>query len=289
MRHTPHPPVDLAEVIPDFAPLARTTVRLHPRRGAGALAQSKMGGMFLGPQEEPWPVCAEHGSPYVTVLQLRAEDVPELAFPQDTDLFQLLWCPNDHEESRIAPLPTVYWRTEAAITEPLVLPPPPKLLEDFSVGYSPTPCCLHPEQVIEYPDVMELDDYPGLEQQLSVSPIIQYAAVTYANMEEPIYFYQTWLSVADGTKVGGYPGWLQFPQWPICACGERMEHLLTITSVEFYINSLGRWLPVEDEEAWQNDPDAVQRAADLYIARNGNLYVFICRRCPNWPISSLAQ
>jgi hypothetical protein len=33
-------------------------------------------------------------SPLAAVLQLYAHDVPELPFPERTDLFQLLWCPN---------------------------------------------------------------------------------------------------------------------------------------------------------------------------------------------------
>jgi hypothetical protein len=97
MRRTPKPVIDIAEVIPEMARLARTTVRLHPRRGVSARDASKMGSPIVWPSDEPWPVCSEHHSALVPVLQLRRQDVPEFAFRGDTDLFQLLWCPNDHE------------------------------------------------------------------------------------------------------------------------------------------------------------------------------------------------
>src|SRR5262249_20164871 len=90
---TPPPNVDV-EAIPDLAQLRKTTVRLHPRFGdEPALDQTKMGGSFLWPKDEPWPRCPDHEVPYVTVLQLRAEQFPEIAFYPGTNLFQLLWCP----------------------------------------------------------------------------------------------------------------------------------------------------------------------------------------------------
>ena len=38
------------------------------------------------------------------------------------------------------------------------------------------------------------------------------------------------LAVAPGTKVGGYPGWTQSPDWPVCGCSSQMQHLLTVAS-----------------------------------------------------------
>jgi site-specific recombinase XerD len=37
--------------------------------------------------------------------------------------------------------------------------------------------------------------------------------------------------VAPGIKTGGYPGWIQAPNWRDCdGCGKRMDHLLTIVA-----------------------------------------------------------
>lgn len=39
-------------------------------------------------------------SPMISVLQLRARDIPGMPFPEGTDCFQLLWCPNHHPPGR---------------------------------------------------------------------------------------------------------------------------------------------------------------------------------------------
>ncbi|MBO0853639.1 MAG: hypothetical protein J2P18_07715 [Nocardia sp.] len=58
MVHTTPPrPVDLAEVFPELAPLARTVTRLHPRPGTPTVRDSSVGGPLLWPADEPWPLC----------------------------------------------------------------------------------------------------------------------------------------------------------------------------------------------------------------------------------------
>ncbi|WP_041819526.1 hypothetical protein [Streptomyces davaonensis] len=64
-RTTPPRPVDMAAVFPELAPLARTTVRLHPRPGAPTAADSSVGGPLLWPADEPWPTCPEHKGPWL--------------------------------------------------------------------------------------------------------------------------------------------------------------------------------------------------------------------------------
>jgi hypothetical protein len=67
---TPSPPVNVAELMPELAPLAKTTVRLNPRPGSAAQGASKIGGLFLWPKDEEWPRCEEHNSAYVAAMQL---------------------------------------------------------------------------------------------------------------------------------------------------------------------------------------------------------------------------
>jgi hypothetical protein len=88
------PIVDVAQELPWLAGRARQTVLLHPYPADGlACDASKVGRELAWPAQQPWPICAEHGSAYVGVLQLRRTDIPELLWPSATDLFQLLWCP----------------------------------------------------------------------------------------------------------------------------------------------------------------------------------------------------
>ncbi|WP_431676380.1 hypothetical protein [Kitasatospora sp. KL5] len=58
-RTTPPRRADMAAVFPELAPLARQTVRLHPRLGTPTVRDSSIGGPLLWPAAEPWPVCSE--------------------------------------------------------------------------------------------------------------------------------------------------------------------------------------------------------------------------------------
>jgi hypothetical protein len=63
VRTTPPRPVDIAAHLPELAPLARTTWRLHPRPGEPTPADSSIGGPLLWPTQEPWPTCTQHAGP----------------------------------------------------------------------------------------------------------------------------------------------------------------------------------------------------------------------------------
>jgi len=55
------------------------------------------------------------------------------------------------------------------------------------------------------------------------------------------------LGAAPGTAVGGWPDWVQDPEYPACeACGKTMTYLLTIASEEADGESWRRWVPVEE-------------------------------------------
>ncbi|MFD0371121.1 hypothetical protein [Streptomyces sp. NPDC059071] len=55
---TPPRPLNVAALIPELAPLARTATRLHPRPGSPTVHDSSVGGPLLWPADEPWPHCA---------------------------------------------------------------------------------------------------------------------------------------------------------------------------------------------------------------------------------------
>jgi hypothetical protein len=258
---------------------------------------SKLGGTFLWPGEAPWPVCPAHEIPLVTVLQLRADDFPEMPFPPGADLFQVLWCPREHDdvpECRDKPCamywadPRFYWRNSAAITRPRPDNPPP---QEAYYEYVPFPCRLLPERVIEYPSVYELPEdlvdriYEWEDHH--VGPDGMHACQ-----------YERKLSVAPGTKMGGYLEWIQFPWIPTCTCGRLMEHLLTIATVEWNGILDRRWTPIEEQEilasfpgAWQDLDerpreifDALWNPTGLSLGDSGHMQLFVCRHCGDWPI-----
>lgn len=291
VRTTASSPIDVAAVFPQVAPLAMTAVRLHPRRGAPTVEQSSMGGPLLWPVTERWPVCdgpepydhldghpAEAEVPLVPVLQLFAEDVPELPFPAGTDVLQVLWCPFDHQPWS-SPRPEVRWRCRAEIGDRRQAMPAPD--EEADPRYVPDPCVLHPERVTEYPS----HDLPEAVWSQITDDV--------ARVERDTgWQYDTDLAVASGTKVGGYPGWTQVPDWPTCGCGTRMEHLLTVASWEFSRGDEKRWIPLQDRPAmtgWGFDaPDdhpwrRIQNPAGLMLGDAGGIYLFVCSTCAERP------
>jgi hypothetical protein len=293
-RTTPPPSHDVAAAFPALAARSQTTVRLHPRPGPDlAVDATKLGGRHAWPPDVPWPRCDRphhaydpaaiasffesppDGRPYAFVLQLRRDDVPEVGFLDGTDLFQLLWCPASHPDE-FAPVVRVFWWSIADLL-PFVAPTPWPV-SDYGV-YVPTACTLDPERVLEYPSIFDLDeDLAGAiwawEDQFS---------------DEPEYQYR--LSVAPGSKVGGFPHWFQDPQWPTCAAGHAMEHLLTVSDHEFDGGSWNRWIPDEEGGLWAGPARtrlAVQEAPGLQLGM-GSVYVFICRACADWPIAQVYQ
>jgi hypothetical protein len=137
---TPPSPIDVPSEVPAVAPHARTTVRLHPRPGTPAIEQSSVG----GPLQQPGGPAA----PLVPVVQLLADDVPELPFPDGTDVLQVLWCPFDHDPFS-APRPQVRWRRRAGLGACRSSMPSPDAESDPRLV--PSPCVVDPERVVEYP------------------------------------------------------------------------------------------------------------------------------------------
>ena len=209
------------------------------------------------------------------VLQLRRDDVPELGFPDGADLFQLLWCPASHPDE-YAPVVRACWWPRADLV-PFVAPAPWPV-SDFGV-YAPGSCVLDPERVIEYPSAFDLDE--------DLARDVWDWEDTFS--DEPEYQYR--LSVAPGTKVGGFPHWFQDPQWPTDAAGHAMEHLLTVSDHEFDGGSWSRWIPEEEDGLWTGPTDArlaVQEAPGLQLGM-GSVYVFVCRACDDWPVAQVYQ
>ncbi len=130
----------------------------------------------------------------------------------------------------------------------------------------PRPCVVHPEPVIEYPHPDDLPD--GLAERVNRWG------------EEGGGRYWAELSTAPGTKVGGHPRWIQDPEWPLCGCGRRMDHLLTIASGEF--GSQGRWTRLMDRDAWA--PHGIALGGG-----GGSLYLFACTVCVGRPLGGVLQ
>ncbi|MEU9865462.1 hypothetical protein AB0D99_31800 [Streptomyces sp. NPDC047971] len=294
---TPRPlaptPFDVEAVFPELAGMAREATLLYPRTGQPSTADSSIGGPLLWPADEPWPMCTEpdHYKPLaapvgpepvamVPIVQLYARDVPGLVFPTGTDLLQILWCPLVHEDGQYAANPSLHWRSAAQTAAKAAgrEPPVPHTAEE---DYVPRRCTVSPTPAAEYPNW----DLPeGLSELLEER---------FEALEEEHGFSYFEVATTQQSKVGGYPGWTQSPDWPDCAgCGTRMEHLLSVTATE---PGMGRWLPLDDRDLRQDlaAPPSWEAEADpaalptfghhMGLGDVGGMYFFVCRACPDTP------
>ncbi|MFI6941928.1 DUF1963 domain-containing protein [Streptomyces sp. NPDC050418] len=251
------PAQSLRTLIPEYACLARETVLLNPEPGLPDPRESSLGGKPLWPADEPWPYCAQEdhwtlGSnlpteivagtvPMVPILQLFARDVPALEFPAGKDLLQLVWCALMHEhDDRLLVMPQLYWRNEAELmTDGLLSEIPIARKGEFDEYNMPQPSTLSPTIAEDYPRWLDLPE--GMRETWEP----RFRTPTGQTIWPPD-------SNLIGTKAGGWPAWTQPADWPDCACGHRMEHLLTITG-------------------------------DIQLGDCGGVYFFLCRRCSDLP------
>ena len=275
------PPISIDLSTAPFSLEARTTVRLHPRRFDGLdPTGSKVGGAFAWPADEPWPTCPVDRAPLVTVLQIRRGDVPELGFPEEAELFQLLWCGLDHPEHAWEPQAQIVWREDA--------PERGMCASEEASGFVPMECRIHPERVTEFPSAFELPltKVDALNTWLTENARADLEALAIPDGG----LYQYHFSVAPGIKIGGYPQWVQDPQYPTCGCGTAMDYLLTIDCTEFS-GMYHRWADLEERRAFEADwreRRHPQASAEL-VMMDGTANVFACRSCEGWPTRAVYQ
>jgi hypothetical protein len=273
-RQTPAPAHAISTLYPQVEPLARTTVRLHPRPATTDVpaSGSKIGGSILWPLADPWPTCddlecameqvelapddpfylniaqyaperlaagtfyqgvgvgpedARHSGIYLPILQIRQSDVPELPFPAESDLFQMIWCSRLHLPD-MQPRVHVAWRTERTLMHLRTEFPAP-LSDEAHLGphnedllIPRRVCVLQPERVREYPSLRDLEEM-GIFDAETLSDLFEEYEESELGSLGTAY---------AGTKIGGYPAWIQDPAWPQCARGHAMVHLMTFDSSE---------------------------------------------------------
>ncbi|MEW1841498.1 hypothetical protein AB0392_26460 [Nonomuraea angiospora] len=264
---------------------------------------SHIGGPLIWPTAEPWPTCArtvlvsgppfnqygwgttqdripESPVPMVGVAQFYARDIPEIPFPEGTDLLQVLWCPNEHQlDDGWGPIPLLVWRRTEDLTDVLAEPP----MRDHATPdgdvdtpaadlsqeiYMPRPCLLHPERVTEYPYSEELPEQ------------LETALDTWSEGADFAYGYL--LSIAPGFKIGGWESWhlTDMYELPCEVCGTETEPLLKLDSSEWDSGSGPRWQPLEERhlEFGTDEYDDACEPTTLQLGRYGALTIFLCPR-----------
>jgi hypothetical protein len=206
-------------------------------------------------------MAAPHNEAYQPILQLRRDDFPELPWPQGKDLFQLLWCPRVHFWGNGGN--RIVWRTEASVVSRLAPAPPPSKLWRIAE------CSFQPEDMVEYPQASDLGpDYVAAIPKLQ--GWFDSAGPRPKDDPGPAWRYSYDIATAPGTKLLGYPQWIQDAETPRCACGRRMTLLVTCASQEDSKSAIWNSRPARGYQ------DELENPSGITWGDWSNAYVFYC-------------
>lgn len=319
VRTTPPRPVDLVAHLPAMAPLARTTVRLHPRPGEPGAGESSFGGPLLWPAGEAWPTCAAHvdsfvdGSTISDAMARRRILEEAWARPRERGV-NLLTAEEKVVVDRVdegvrmavdGPVPLVpvaqlYARDVPGLPRPggadllQVLWCPFDHEDD---GYVPSTAlrwrvAAGVTDVLADPPVPPLVDDNYLPQPCVLHPeeVTEYPAPHCLPRELARQVrqweeregtrYQYDLSVAPGCKVGGYGPWSFSDPFPMSCPDCGAAVEPLLTIASSEWDGIKSWLPVEDDGIEEPPYPAANEPTMLNIGRGYNLQLYACVASP---------
>ncbi len=280
---------DIPALYPALARYGRPATLLNWVPGTPGREESSLGGPFLWPADEPWPVCGlthdrrsdgseahPDGSAVhpVALLQLRSADAPGLRFPAGRDLLQLLWCPAPHEEQGF-PAPVLVWRDSASLAETLASYPPVHRAQEL---HRPYPCVARPAEVLDFPHPMDLPS--DLHKELFGSA---------EDPEQAEESYEELVAENWSDKVGGYAYFAQEAFAPACpACDGRMDLLVQLFSQRPFQDEVSRQADAIAATGVEPTPPADPETR-IRFGRMQRLTVFACFTCPDLPTAHDVQ
>lgn len=193
------------------------------REGDGPVAASKFGGVALLLPNEAWPVCPGCAKPMRMFVQLDLSELPaDLPYPHREGMVQLFYCTSadplcevDHEAWQpFGKSSLARWLSPSELAQARQATP--------ADARDPTG---EPAAVLEgwEPAAPEL---PGYEEDVPLPPesLDDLEDGSPAAANEPT-------RPRPGDKLGGWPSWVQGPEYPACPkCKTRMLYLLQLES-----------------------------------------------------------
>ncbi|ANP55748.1 hypothetical protein J2Z21_005598 [Streptomyces griseochromogenes] len=252
--------------------ILRRAWRRDPRTGPNAEEREELAGFKRGRHA---PHLADTDPvPLIAVAQLYRRDVPALPDTGEGDLLQVFWCGFErHGDSRYEPHVQLRRRHSEDVATVLAEQPVPEVVGRPELV--PSPCVLHPEEIVEYPWIEVL------------APSLQDRIAAWAGPEDEGDRYVCDLSTAPGWKVGGHIAWNLTGPGPLSCSVCRAERvpLLTVSDREWDSGTTS-WLPHED----QRDPNAERANTPTGVSPGrGRLIITVCPRDPGHPIRVITQ
>jgi len=233
----------------------RQATLLKPQESEGPLpfSASKMGGIPNMNLFEEWPKCDVCNTPLNFVLQLYKNEYPEFYFPENVNVFLLFRCPNffcKEAFSKHCDLKLFWFYGEVNTETNKEIEKPPLLSEDFEGQMQE--CIFRPTKKVDYQHYLELGEkWEKFEEKYgdNLDVIDEFINAYYPHM---------------GTKINGFPTWVEHVDYPVCACGETKDFFFQLSSEE----------DEGDEESLVEWPPYA-----AVIGESCNIYFFVCRKC----------
>jgi uncharacterized protein YwqG len=199
--------------------------------GEAEPTESNFGGRPWMPEGGEWPRCGICERPAPMFLQLNLATLPESCrFRRDSGIVQLFYCTRLDTKCE---LECDAWKPWSANTVTRWHPEPtgePNRSEEGPTGFEVATSLEEKRGVKRIVDWAPIDDHPHWEELFDDfnlgrehSPELDRLLDTYAERPD--------LGARVGDKLGGWPHWIQGPEYPDCpTCGERMEGLFQIDS-----------------------------------------------------------
>ncbi len=184
--------------------------------GEGAILGSRFGGRPALAHDERAPTCGCCSMPLKLIAQIRSDELPETArraFP--SGLVQLFWCDTACQSDAAGWDPF----SKANLARAVALPTRPRWPNDDEVpAYSYAPRRIHAwSEMPTYPKAEDIDELIPRDEDLR-------GAV--ADLEDE----EIAKSSRGGTRVLGWPAWLQGKMHVRCPCGSSLRPILQVDS-----------------------------------------------------------
>ncbi len=255
--------------------VARDAIYFNPQRASSPLSStaSKMGGQPLTTGFDTWPICDICLKPLHFVLQIFKKEFQQFYFPENTDVFFLFRCANNdcaeyykNLEQYDTKLFWFYQNASGVLNKEKIVQP--KISGKFDKEVRE--CFLDPFERREYSsegchsDDLHSDDLHEFKEKYSAQTV---------DMFDEKY------GIISGTKIGGYPSWVQGPVDPIqCSCGRIKEYFFQLSGEEPNRSEYGT-------------PNSEFKYSDhgLVLVDIGKIYFFVCKFCGPHTIETRIQ